>query len=129
MPPGGKGSAPTTVAEGLGDVLRAVVACMQAPDAVHYAGPLMKLQTSVLDMVHGQLKGGQQGQPQGPPPGGMPGGPPPGMPPGGPGGARPPSPLMGGLAGLQGAGPPPPPTTSGVDAESLRQDALAGSEQ
>ena len=133
MASGGKsGGAPTTVAEGLGDVLNAIVRCQQAPDAVHFAGPLLKLQTTVLDLVHGPAKQGA-GQPGGGPPpgGGAPAGPPPGggAPPGG-------SPLMGGLAGLQGAGQGPSaatsgagPSLSGMDPEEMRQKALMGSDQ
>jgi hypothetical protein len=122
----GKGAGPATVAEGLGDVLRAIVSCQQAPDAVHYAGPLLKLQTQVLDLVHGQMHGGAGGQPQGAPPA--------------PGAAMPgrpgPSPLMGGLAGMQGQGQGPSaatsgggPSLSGMDPEELRQQALVGSDQ
>jgi hypothetical protein len=128
----GKSNAPTTVAEGLGDVLNAIVRCQQAPDAVHYAGPLLKLQTTVLDLVHGPGKGGQSGG--APPPGGGAGaGPPPGggAPPGGGG-----SPLMGGLAGLQGAAQGPSaatsgggPSLSGMDPEEMRQKALIGGDQ
>jgi hypothetical protein len=132
---GGKGAGPSSVAEGLGDVLRAVVSCMQAPDAVHFAGPLMKLQTGVLDLIHGQMRGGAPGGAPGPAaPGAAPGGPPGAAPPGGAGGA---SPLMGGIAGLQGGPPQGPsaavsgmgPSMSGMDPEALRQAALVGSEQ
>lgn len=136
MAAGSKGQGPTSVAEGLGEVLRAVVSCMQAPDAVHFAGPLMQLQTGVLDLIHGQVKGGAPGGAPGmTAPGASPGGPPgAGAPPGGMGG---PSPLMGGIAGMQG-GPPQGPSTavsgggpslSGADPEALRQAALVGSEQ
>lgn len=124
----GKSSAPSSVAEGLGDVLNAIVRCQQAPDAVHFAGPLIHLQTTVLDLVHGPAK---QGAPGGAaPPGGAPA-PPGGAPPGGGG-----SPLMGGLAGLQGAGQGPSsatsgagPSLSGMDPEEMRQKALMGSDQ
>lgn len=130
MAAGGKSQGPNSVAEGLGDVLRAVVGCMQAPDAVHFAGPLMKLQTSVLDMIHGQIKGGA--------PGGAPGPTAPGAPSGGPPGQGGPSPLMGGIAGMQGGPPQGPsaavspgggPSMSGADPEDLRQAALAGANQ
>lgn len=133
MAAGGKGGgAPSSVAEGLGDVLNAIIRCQQAPDAPTLAQPLLKLQMQVLDMVHPQGgKGGQQqpGQGGGPPPpgGGAPAGPPPG------GGG---SPLMGGLAGLQGAAQGPSaatsgggPSPSGMDPEEMRQSALMGSDQ
>lgn len=136
MAAGGKGSTPTSVAEGLGEVLNAVVRCQSAPDATHYAGELIELQMKVLDLVHGKAKAGQQPG-QGAPPG-QGGGPPP---PGGGAGAGPPpggggSPLMGGLAGLQGAGQGPSaatsgqgPSLSGMDPEEMRQQALVGGEQ
>jgi hypothetical protein len=133
MAGGGKGQAPQTVAEGLGDVLNGIIRCQQAPDAVHFAGPLLKLQMQVLDLVHGQMNQGQGGG-QGGPPGGGPGGPPGGAPPGAGG---PPSPLMGGIAGMQGGAPQGPsaatsgagPTPSGMDPEQLRQMALLGGNQ
>ena len=128
---GGGKQGPTSVAEGLGDVLRSIVACQSAPDAVHFAGPLLKLQMQVLDLVHGQTGQGQQKPGAGAPPGA---GPPPA-----PGGAPPPggpSPLMGGLAGLQGQGQGPSaatsgagPSSSGMDPEEMRQKALIGSDQ
>lgn len=129
MAGGGKGQAPESVAAGLSDVLNGIIRCQQAPDAVHFAGPLLKLQMQVLDLVHGQMKqGGQPGQGGGQPP---PGGPPAG-PPGGGG-----SPLMGGIAGMQGGGPQGPsaatsgagPTPTGMDPEQLRQMALLGGNQ
>jgi hypothetical protein len=113
-------SAPATVAEGLGNVLRAIGDTLMAPDATQYAGPLMKLQTTVLDMVHGQAKGGQQ----------APGAPAQGQAPPGP------SPVMGGLAGMMGAGQGPSqatsgsgPSPSGMDPEQMRQQALVGADQ
>jgi hypothetical protein len=131
---GGKSQAPQTAAEGMGNILRAITDTMQAPDAVQFAGPLMHLQTTVLDMIHGHgAKGGQQG-PGGPPgaapPGG--GGPPgagaAGPPPGG-GGAG----LAGGLSGMMGAPQGPSnatsgggPSLSGMDPEQMRQMALTG---
>lgn len=123
---GGRGQAPNSVAEGLGDVLRAIVSCQQAPDAVHFAGPLLDLQMRALDMAH-RMTGGGGGQ-GGPPPGG-------GAPPGA--GAGGPSPLMGGIAGMQGGPPQGPsaatsgagPSPSGMDPEQLRQMALLGGNQ
>jgi hypothetical protein len=129
---GGKGGgAPNSVAEGLGDVLNSVVRCQSAPDATHFAGQLLELQMKVLDLIHGPAKQGPGGAP---PPGGgagaaqPPGG---GAPPGGGG-----SPLMGGLAGLQGAGQGPSaatsgsgPSLSGMDPEEMRQQALVGGNQ
>jgi hypothetical protein len=127
---GGKSEAPESVAAATGDILNAIVRAQQAPDAVHYAGPLLKLQMQVLDMVHGQMKGGQQGGPPAPP--GQGGGAPPGA--GGPPGG---SPLMGGIAGMQGGAPQGPssatsgagPSTSGMDPEQMRQMALLGGNQ
>jgi hypothetical protein len=125
----GKSNAPESVAAGIGDVLNAIVRCQQAPDAVHYAGPLLKLQMQVLDLAHG-MTGGQQG-------GGQPGmGGPPGGAPRPPGGAGP-SPLMGGIAGMQGGSPQGPsaatsgsgPSPTGIDPEQLRQMALLGGNQ
>lgn len=113
-------SAPATVAEGLGNVLRAISDTMQAPDAVHYAGPLMHLQTTVLDLVHGQIKGGGQapGAPAASP-----------QPPASPA-------LAGGLSGMMGspAGPSNAvsgsgPSPSGMDPEALRENALIGANQ
>jgi hypothetical protein len=78
---GSKSSGPQSAAEGLGNVLRAITDTMQAPDAVRIAGPLMHLQTTVLDMIHAKVdqQGGQQqhapGQPGQP---GAPGAAPPG---------------------------------------------------
>jgi hypothetical protein len=127
---GGKSQAPQTAAEGMGNILRAITDTMQAPDAVQFAGPLMHLQTTVLDMIHGHgAKGGQQG------PGGPAGGPPP-APPGGPspggGGAG----LAGGLSGMMGAPQGPSnatsgggPSLSGMDPEQMRQMALTGADQ
>jgi hypothetical protein len=120
---GGKGAVPATVAEGIGDALRAVVGCQQAPDAVHYAGPLLEIQMKLLDLAHSMSGGGGQG---GPPGGG-------GAPPGGGGG----SPLMGGIAGMQGGPPQGPsqatsgagPSSTGMDPEQLRQMALMGGNQ
>ena len=86
---------------------------MQAPDAVQFAGPLMKLQTDVLDQIHGG-KHGQQPQ-QGAPAGGLP----PGGPPGGGGGPSPMSPSGGGLAGMMGAGQGPSQAVSGGGGSSL----------
>jgi hypothetical protein len=130
----GKSSGPASVAEGLGNVLSAITDTMKAPDATQFAGELMKLQTGVLDLIHGGLNkaGGQQGAPApgGAPPGAAPGGPP-GAAPGGGGG------LMGGLAGLQG-GPPQGPSAaagggapssgSGMDPDALRQMAAMGAD-
>lgn len=105
-------------------MLRGITDAMQAPDAVHFAGPLMKLQTDVLDLIHGQMQGGKPGAatPGAP---GAPGGQP--MPPGGgaPPGAA--AGLMGGLAGMQGAGQGPSaavspggaPSLSGIDPAQL----------
>lgn len=134
MAGGSKSSGPATVAEGLGTVLRAVSDTMAAPDAAQFKVPLMHLQATVLDLVHGQMKQGQQ---QGQPPGGQqqpqPGGSPP--PPGG-GGAPPPGGgggLTGGLSGLMGQGQGPSqavsgggPSLSGMDPEQMRQMALVG---
>ena len=136
-----KSSAPGSAAEGLGNVLRAITDTMQAPDAVQFAGPLMHLQTTVLDMIHGhgQKQGGAPGQqppggaaspPGGPPPGGPPpGGPPPGG--GGAGGA-----LAGGLSGMMGSPQGPSkavsgggPSSSGMDPEEMRQTALVGADE
>lgn len=141
MAQGGKSSAPGSVAEGLGNVLRAISDTMQAPDAVQFAGPLMKLQTMVLDQIHGGKGGGQHQGQQAPgapaqgaaPPGGPPGGGAPspmgGPPPGGGG-------LSGGLAGMMGAGQGPSQAVSGggsslsgMDPEQMRQDALVGADQ
>ena len=122
---GGKSAAPASAAEGMGAILRAITDTMQAPDAVQFAGPLMHLQTTVLDMIHGHgAKGGQQG-----PPGAGPGGPPPGGPPPGGGGGG----LAGGLSGMMGAPQGPSqavsgggPSPSGMDPEEMRQMALTG---
>ena len=123
-----KSSAPGTVAEGLGNVLRAIGDTLMAPDATQFAGPLMHLQTTVLDMVHGQMKqgGGGQQAPGAAPPGGPPGAPPGGPPAGGGG-------LTGGLSGMMGAPQGPSnatsgggPTPSGMDPEEMRQMALTG---
>lgn len=129
-----KSTGPASVAEGLGNVLSAITDTMKAPDATQFAGELMKLQTGVLDLIHGGLNkaGGQAaGQAGGgpPPPGGAPpgGGPPPGGPPGG--GA--PS-LMGGLAGLQGQPQGPSPAVGnkgGIDPDELRQMASMSADQ
>lgn len=123
---GGKSAAPASAAEGMGAILRAITDTMQAPDAVQFAGPLMHLQTTVLDMIHGHgAKGGQQG----PPGGAGPAGPPPGAggPPGGGAG------LAGGLTGMMGAPQGPSqatsgggPSPSGMDPEQMRQMALVG---
>ena len=48
---GGKSAVPATVAEGIGEALRAVVSCQQAPDAGHFAGPLREIQMKLLDPV------------------------------------------------------------------------------
>lgn len=126
--------APASVAEGLGNVLRAVSDTMAAPDAAQMKVPLMHLQATVLDLVHGQMKGqqgGQQqpGQPGAQPPGG--GAAPPGAPPGGGGGAG----LGGGLSGLMGQSQGPSnavsgggPSLSGMDPEQMRQMALVGAD-
>jgi hypothetical protein len=132
---GAKSSAPGSAAEGLGNVLRAITDTMQAPDAVQFAGPLMHLQTTVLDMIHGHgQKQGQQppggaASPPGGPPGAPPGGPPPGG--GGAGGA-----LAGGLSGMMGAPQGPSkatsgggPSLSGMDPEEMRQTALVGADE
>lgn len=129
----GKSTAPGSVAEGLGNVLRAITDTMQAPDAVQFAGPLMKLQTDVLDQLHGGKHGGQQQAP---------GAPAQGAPPAGPGGAPPapggaPSPMGGGLTGMMGAGQGPSQAVSGgggsslsgMDPEAMRQQALVGADQ
>jgi len=127
---GGKSTAPQSAAEGMGNILRAITDTMQAPDAVQFAGPLMHLQTTVLDLIHGHgqkqgAMGGQQG-----PPGAGPGGPPPGGPPPGGGG------LGGGLTGMMGAPQGPSnatsgggPSLSGMDPEQMRQMALTGADQ
>ena len=121
---GSKSTAPQSAAEGLGNVLRAITDTMQAPDAVQFAGPLMHLQTTVLDMIHGHgAKGGQGGPPGG---GGPPGAGAAGPPPGGGG-------LAGGLSGMMGAPQGPSnatsgggPSSSGMDPEEMRQMALTG---
>ncbi len=120
---GGKSAVPATVAEGIGEALRAVVSCQQAPDAVHFAGPLLEIQMKLLDLAHSMSGGGGGGQggPQGGPPGG--------------GGGQ--SPLMGGIAGMQGGPPQGPsaatsgagPSSTGIDPEQLRQMALMGGNQ
>jgi len=127
---GTKSTAPASAAEGMGNILRAITDTMQAPDAVQFAGPLMHLQTTVLDLIHGHgqkqgAMGGQQG-----PPGAGPGGPPPGGPPPGGGG------LGGGLTGMMGAAQGPSnatsgggPSLSGMDPEQMRQMALTGADQ
>jgi hypothetical protein len=127
------GGAPSSAAEGLGNILRAITDTMQAPDAVSVAGPLMHLQTTVLDMIHGAMK---QGQPQGgaaPAGGAPPGGAPPGAAPGGPppGGGG----LGGGLTGMMGQAQGPSkavsgsgPSLSGMDPESIRQMALSSAD-
>ena len=129
----GKSSGPASVAEGLGNVLSAITDTMKAPDATQFAGELMKLQTGVLDLIHGGLnKAGGQAAPGGPPapgqapPGGgpAPGGPP-GAAPGGGGG------LMGGLAGLQGQAQGPSNAAGnmgGIDPDELRQMAAVGAD-
>jgi hypothetical protein len=135
---GSKSSAPGSAAEGLGNVLRAITDTMQAPDAVQFAGPLMHLQTTVLDMIHGHGQGqkqgqqapggqGQPGQPPGPGAGGPPGA---GAPPGA-GGA-----LAGGLSGMMGQPQGPSkatsgggPSLSGMDPEEMRETALVGADQ
>ena len=129
-----KASGPASVAEGLGNVLSAITDTMKAPDATQFAGELMKLQTGVLDLIHGGLnKAGGPGAPGaapgGPPP---PGGAPPGggPAPGGPPGAAPPS-LMGGIAGLQGQGQGPSKAAGnmgGIDPEEMRQLVAAGAD-
>jgi hypothetical protein len=128
----GKGSAPGSAAEGMGNILRAITDTMQAPDAVQFAGPLMHLQTTVLDLIHGHGKGQQQGQqaPGGQAPPGAPPGPSAGGPPGA-GGA-----LAGGLSGMMGAPQSPSkavsgggPSMSGMDPEEMRQSALVGADQ
>jgi hypothetical protein len=136
MAGGSKSSAPSSAAEGMGNILRAITDTMQAPDAVQFAGPLMHLQTTVLDLIHGHANKGQQGAQPGagatPPPGG--GAPPPaaGGAPGGAGGAG----LAGGLSGLMGSPPSPSaavsgggPSLSGMDPEQMRQQALVGADQ
>ena len=121
---GGKSSAPQSAAEGMGNILRAITDTMQAPDAVQFAGPLMHLQTTVLDMIHGHgAKQGGQGPPGG---GGPPGAGAAGPPPGGGG-------LAGGLSGMMGSPQGPSnatsgggPSLSGMDPEQMRQMALTG---
>ena len=126
---GQKSTAPQSAAEGLGNVLRAITDTMQAPDAVQFAGPLMHLQTTVLDMIHGHgaNKGGQGPPGGGGPPGAGAAGPPPGG-----GGAG----LAGGLSGMMGAPQGPSnatsgggPSLSGMDPEQMRQMALTGADQ
>ena len=129
----GKASGPASVAEGLGNVLSAITDTMKAPDATQFAGQLMKLQTGVLDLIHGGLnKAGQPGAAPGgpPPPGGPPGAPAPGAPPGAaappPGGG-----LLGGIAGLQGQGQGPSNAAGnmgGIDPEQMRQLVAAGAD-
>lgn len=127
-----KSTGPASVAEGLGQVLSAITDTMKAPDATQFAGQLMKLQTGVLDLIHGGLNkaGGQAAPgipaPGQPPPGGgpAPGGPP-GAAPGGGGG------LMGGLSGLQGQ--PQGPSNAagnmgGIDPDEMRQMAAMGAD-
>jgi hypothetical protein len=119
---GSKSTAPQSAAEGMGNILRAITDTMQAPDAVQFAGPLMHLQTTVLDLIHGH--GANKGQQA---PGGQA---PPGQPPGPPsGGAG----LAGGLSGMMGAPQGPSnatsgggPSLSGMDPEQMRQMALTG---
>lgn len=121
--------APASVAEGLGNVLRAVSDTMAAPDAAQMKVPLMHLQATVLDLVHGQMKGQQQGgqqQPGGSPP--PPGGGPTPSPPGGGG-------LTGGLTGMMGQPQGPSkavsgggPSLSGMDPEEMRSAALVGAD-
>jgi hypothetical protein len=128
----GKSTGPASVAEGLGQVLSAITDTMKAPDATQFAGELMKLQTGVLDLIHGGLNkaGGQGGAPApggAPPPGGAAPGGPPGAAPGGGGGGG----LMGGLAGLQGA--PQGPSNAagnmgGIDPDAMRQMAAVGAD-
>jgi hypothetical protein len=127
----GKSTGPASVAEGLGNVLSAITDTMKAPDATQFAGELMKLQTGVLDLIHGGLNkaGGQQAPPGGVPPGGPPGAPKPG------GGPPPGGGLMGGLAGLQGGAPQGPSgaagggsSPSGMDPDALRQMAAVGAD-
>jgi hypothetical protein len=122
--------APATVAEGLGNVLRAVTDTMAAPDAAQMKVPLMHLQATVLDLVHGQMNKGQQqpGQAGAQPPGAAAAPPPP---PGGGGGAG----LAGGLSGLMGQSQGPSnatsgggPSLSGMDPEQMRQMALVGAD-
>jgi hypothetical protein len=114
-------TAPSSVAEGLGDVLRALVSAMQAPDATAHAKELMDLQARTLTMIH-KFTGTspQQGQaPQGAPPAAAPGGPPPGGMGGPPGGMN--------LAGLQGQPQGPSAAAqSPISPDMMRQLAAAG---
>ena len=115
----------------MGNILRAITDTMQAPDAVQFAGPLMHLQTTVLDMIHGHGQGGKGApgqQAPGAPGGAPPAGGPPGPPPGGAG-------LAGGLSGMMGAPQGPSkatsgggPSLSGMDPEEMRQMALTGAD-
>lgn len=131
-----KSSAPQSAAEGLGNVLRAITDTMQAPDAVQFAGPLMHLQTTVLDLIHGKAAGHQGQQAPGaqgagtPPPGA--GGAPGPSPAGGGGGGG----LTGGLSAMMGSPQGPSnatsgggPSLSGMDPEQMRQMALTGADQ
>lgn len=117
-------TAPSSVAEGLGDVLRALTSAMTAPDATAHAKTLMDLQARVLTQLHKLTA--PAGQPGQPPQGG-----PPGAPPGGPQGPQPGQ--MGGapggmnLAGLQGQPQGPSSAAqSSISPDMLRQLAAAG---
>lgn len=125
-----KTSGPASVAEGLGNVLSAITDTMKAPDATQFAVKLMQLQTNVLDLIHGGMNKPQGGATGAAPGGGQPPGGPPapgGAPPaGGPGQA-----LMGGIAGMQGAGQGPSPAVGnkgGIDPDMLRQMAAVGAD-
>lgn len=113
-------SAPSSVAEGLKDVLQSIMGCMTAPDATAYAMPLMQLQTQTLGMLHKMTspQGGAVAAPGQPPAGAGPRPPMPAQPMGGP---------QQGLAALQGAQQGPSAAVSGgaspsgVDPEQIRQ--------
>lgn len=128
---GKAGAAPTTVTEGLGDSLRALVSAMTAPDATPIASELMQLQAQMLTVLHKATgaSGAQKPPMGGAPPGGPPGagGPPPGGPApgalgGGPGGTN--------LAQLQGGGGAGPSgaARSSVSPDMLRQLAASSAD-
>lgn len=115
----GAQTAPASVAEGLGNALRELTSAMTAPDAIRYAGPLMQLQTMMLDLIHkttGVPAAGTPGMPPGAAPGGAPG-----AAPGAPGGAPNLAMLGGAPGGPSGAGGPPSASPTGATAEMIRR--------
>lgn len=110
---------PSSVDEGLNNVLMAITACMTAPDAMDPKNhdPLMKLYQGTLG-VKAQIAGKGQGVPGGQPPGAAQ----PGAMQGGGTNIRQ---LMGGQPSGPSAGMGGGPTSTGMSAEDMRQAAAA----